>query len=116
MTGSHEVRGSSPLSSTKKNQPVTPFQGPYGSHAGALFKSAAEPRAQPIGRFSQLTLLLTTRPMRGAYRIVLALLILIVDGAVFYLPLTALFLAYILIWNPAWFRDFLNSLEKNDGP
>jgi hypothetical protein len=54
--------------------------------------------------------------MRGAYRIVLALLILIVDGAVFYLPLTALFLAYILIWNPAWFRDFLNSLEKNDGP
>jgi hypothetical protein len=54
--------------------------------------------------------------MRGAYRIVVALVILIVDAVVFYLPLTALFLAYILIWNPAWFRDFLNSLEKNDGP
>lgn len=54
--------------------------------------------------------------MRVAYRIVLALLILIVDAAVFYLPLAAFLLAYILIWNPAWFRDFLNNFEKKDGP
>jgi hypothetical protein len=54
--------------------------------------------------------------MRGAYRIVLALLVLAVDAALFYLPLTALFMAYILVWNPPWFRDFLNNLEKTDGP
>lgn len=54
--------------------------------------------------------------MRGVYRTLLALLILIVDSAVFFLPLTAIFMAYILIWNPAWFRDFLSSFDKNDPP
>jgi len=39
-----------------------------------------------------------------------------VDSAVFFLPLTAIFMAYILIWNPAWFRDFLSSFDKNDPP
>jgi hypothetical protein len=54
--------------------------------------------------------------MRGAHRIALALLVLGVDTVLLYLPLTALFLAYILIWNPAWFRDFLNNFEQTDGP
>jgi hypothetical protein len=26
--------------------------------------------------------------------------------------LTALFLAYVLIYNPPWFRDFLNTLGR----
>jgi hypothetical protein len=67
-----------------------------------------------IGRFFWHPLLVAALPMRGAYRILLALLILIVDTAAFYLPLTAIFLAYILIWNPAWFRDFLNNFDPND--
>lgn len=61
-------------------------------------------------------LLVTVLPMRGAYRILLALLILVVDTVAFYMPLTAIFLAYILIWNPAWFRDFLNNFGPNDPP
>lgn len=53
--------------------------------------------------------------MRIAYRIIVAILLIMLDAAVFYLPLTAMFLAYILIWNPFWFRDFLNNSDKNEG-
>ena len=45
-------------------------------------------------------------------RILICVGILLLDLAVFFLPLTALFLIYILIANPPWFRDFLNSLDK----
>jgi hypothetical protein len=44
-------------------------------------------------------------------RILLAIGILLVDLIVFFLPLTALFLIYILLFNPPWFRDFLNKLD-----
>jgi len=47
-------------------------------------------------------------------RILLSLGILFTDLIVFFLPLTAFFLVYILIFNPPWFRDFLNSLDKVD--
>lgn len=30
-----------------------------------------------------------------------------------FLPLTELFLIYILLFNPRWFREFLNNLDKN---
>ena len=43
-------------------------------------------------------------------RILLCLGILALDLIVFFLPLTALFLIYILIFNPPWFRGFLDSL------
>ncbi len=43
-------------------------------------------------------------------RLVLALAIVVVDWAVFFLPLTALFVAYVLLANPPWVRDFLNRL------
>jgi hypothetical protein len=45
-------------------------------------------------------------------RILLSVGILLVDLAVFALPLTALFLIYILIWNPPWFRNFLDRLDE----
>ena len=45
-------------------------------------------------------------------RILIALGILLVDLAVFFLPLTALFLIYILFYNPPWFREFLDTLDK----
>lgn len=48
-------------------------------------------------------------------RILLCIAILLVDLAVFALPLTALFLIYILIVNPPWFRDFLNHLDDPRG-
>jgi len=44
-------------------------------------------------------------------RILLCIGILLVDLVVFALPLTALFLIYILIVNPPWFREFLNRLD-----
>ncbi len=44
-------------------------------------------------------------------RIGLAVGILALDAVFFFLPLTAIFLAYVLIFNPPWFRQFINRLE-----
>jgi len=44
-------------------------------------------------------------------RVLLALGVIILDLVVFFAPLTAFFLAYILIYNPPWFREFLNTLD-----
>jgi len=49
--------------------------------------------------------------MKMAHRVLLALGVIAVDLAVFFLPLSALFLAYIFIYNPPWFRDLINSLD-----
>jgi hypothetical protein len=46
-------------------------------------------------------------------RILLSLAILLVDLGIFFLPLTALFLIYILLYNPPWFRGFLDNLDKS---
>lgn len=48
--------------------------------------------------------------MRMTSRILLALGIVLLDTVVFFLPVGALFLAYILIFNPTWFRQLLNEL------
>ncbi len=45
-------------------------------------------------------------------KILLSLAIMGIDLAVFFLPLTAIFLIYILMVNPPWFRDFLNTLDS----
>jgi hypothetical protein len=52
--------------------------------------------------------------MNMTQRILLSIGILAVDLAIFFMPLTALFLMYILIANPPWFRDFLNNLDDPD--
>ena len=62
--------------------------------------------------------------MSMTFRLLICAGILLVDLAVFFLPLTALFLIYILLANPPWFRDFLAGLDRpkggpgpsNDGP
>ncbi len=54
--------------------------------------------------------------MTMKYRILLGLGILAVDSVTFFLPLTAIFLIYIIIYNPPWFRDFLNELDENGDP
>jgi hypothetical protein len=46
--------------------------------------------------------------MPMSQRIPIAILILLVDLAIFFFPLTAVFLAYVIVVNPPWFRDFLN--------
>jgi hypothetical protein len=44
-------------------------------------------------------------------RVLLAAGIVCLDLVVFFVPLTALFLGYILLFNPPWFREFLNVLD-----
>jgi len=51
--------------------------------------------------------------MSMSMRILLAAGILLVDLLVFFLPLTAFFIIYILLFNPPWFRDFLDKLDKD---
>ena len=50
--------------------------------------------------------------MRMSHRLLLSVGILVVDLAIFFLPLTAIFLVYIVIYNPAWFREFLDNLDE----
>jgi hypothetical protein len=49
--------------------------------------------------------------MSLTHRIILAIGICLVDIFLVFMPLTAFFLAYVLIFNPSWFRDFINNLE-----
>jgi hypothetical protein len=48
-------------------------------------------------------------------RIIIAAGIILVDLGIFFLPLTAFFLAYVVIFNPPWVRDFLESLGNPAG-
>ena len=50
--------------------------------------------------------------MNTTQRVFICLGILAVDLLVFFLPLTALFLIYIIMYNPPWFREFLDRLDK----
>lgn len=45
-------------------------------------------------------------------RIMISVAILLFDSIFFFFPLTAVFLAYIILFNPPWFRDFLNNLDS----
>lgn len=49
-------------------------------------------------------------------RIALSAAILAVDLLVFFFPLTAVFLAYVILVNPPWFREFLARLDEPDPP
>jgi hypothetical protein len=46
-------------------------------------------------------------------RLFLALVILLVDIAVFFIPLVACFATYILLWRPIWFKDWVDQLYKD---
>lgn len=45
-------------------------------------------------------------------RTLLAALVLLVDLVVFFFPLTAVFLAYVILFNPLWFREFLERIDQ----
>jgi hypothetical protein len=49
--------------------------------------------------------------MSMTVRILIAVGVFVLDLAVFFIPLTALFMGYILLYNPPWFREFLNNLD-----
>ena len=49
--------------------------------------------------------------MSFGQRIILSVGILLIDLIVFFLPLTDLFLVYIILANPDWFREFLQKLN-----
>jgi len=49
--------------------------------------------------------------MSKKQRILICGVILLLDLAVFFLPLTAIFLIYIIWQNPPWFRNFLEQLD-----
>ncbi len=53
--------------------------------------------------------------MSMAKRVMIAVIILLLDLGVFFLPLTAVFLVYIIIVNPPWFRQWLNNLDAPGG-
>jgi hypothetical protein len=52
--------------------------------------------------------------MSMTYRVLICIGILLIDLIVFYLPLTAFFLIYILLANPPWFREFLQQINQAD--
>lgn len=49
-------------------------------------------------------------------RVTLAVVIVAADTVLFFIPLTALVLAYILIANPPWFTRFINQLGSPEAP
>ena len=49
--------------------------------------------------------------MTMTQRVLLAVVIVLVDLVAFFLPLSAIFLAYVFVFNPPWFRDLINRLE-----
>jgi hypothetical protein len=52
--------------------------------------------------------------MSITHRILICIGILLLDLAVFFLPLSALFLVYILLVNPPWFRQYLQKINQAD--
>jgi len=44
------------------------------------------------------------------YRLLICLGIVLLHFVAVFLPLTELFVIYILIFNPRWFRNFLNNI------
>jgi hypothetical protein len=58
------------------------------------------------------TSIIWEKVMSWIKRILLCMGILAADLALFFLPLPALFLIYIILFNPPWFRGYLNNLAK----
>jgi hypothetical protein len=48
--------------------------------------------------------------MRPVDRWILAITLIVIDVAIFVVPLTGLFAAYILLLRPSWFRTWIDQL------
>ena len=74
----------------------------------SAFLSSYWPYTVKIGFFANIGGFVMTM----THRVLICLGILLVDLGIFFLPLTALFLIYIILYNPPWFREFLNTLDS----
>jgi hypothetical protein len=52
--------------------------------------------------------------MTQTRRLALCAAILAVDLLIFFFPLTAVFLVYVILVNPPWVRTFLDRLDESD--
>ena len=50
--------------------------------------------------------------MSMTMRVILAVAILAVDLVIFFIPASALFLVYVILFNPPWVREFLDRLNE----
>jgi len=48
-------------------------------------------------------------------RLILASGVILIDLVVFFLPLVAFFLAFIIVYNPSWAKRFLERLDEQAG-
>jgi len=76
-----------------------------GNHHPSKLKSKPGPLDQDS--------LLLEHTMSFGQRVILSVGILLIDLIVFFLPLSALFLVYIILANPVWFREFLQKLNSS---
>lgn len=54
--------------------------------------------------------------LRPTTRVVLCILLLAIHYFLLFLPVSELFLIYILLFNPPWFRAFLNRAAPREEP
>ena len=55
--------------------------------------------------------------MNITHRVLICIGILLLDLIVFFLPLSAFFLVYVLLVNPRWFRQYLQKIDRaNSAP
>jgi hypothetical protein len=64
--------------------------------------------------FSRLRTCFRETTMSITHRILICVGILLLDLIVFFLPLSAFFLVYILLVNPLWFRQYLQEIDKGN--
>ena len=49
--------------------------------------------------------------MSKKQRVMICVMILVLDLVVFFLPLSAIFIVYIILINSPWFREFLQQID-----
>jgi hypothetical protein len=50
--------------------------------------------------------------MNKKQRIIVCVIILLLDLIIFFLPISAIFLVYVIWHNPPWFRELLQQLDQ----
>jgi hypothetical protein len=84
----------------------------WTGRAEARRKRVLPSGGEPCGPKLDQDYLLLENTMSFTQRVLLSIGILLIDLLVFFLPLTALFLVYIILANPVWFRTFLQDLNQ----
>ena len=53
--------------------------------------------------------------MKSSERVLLAVVVILIDLAIFVVPLTGLFAAYLVLFRPPWFRAWVERLYAATG-